>query len=890
MRSALLIAFVALVNTIAPAPATAEETYRVEIQNQPLAQALQSLAEQLDVQIVFFSGATEGLESGSLAGSFTRRQAFDAILAGTELRYVFLNAESVAIQPAEQVESPRESQHESRDSDVAAVPAVHSVDAPARAFGMEEVVVTGTASKARTKFQSSVGISTFDHADIARHAPASTADLISAVPGFWVESTSGTTHGNVFARGIVQDGGYRYVGLIEDGLPVYPVFELSFYNPDQFIRVSESVSRVEAVRGGTSPIFTSGAAGGTINFVNESPTSSARLRIKAAASDFNAQTLDMLWSAPVSQQWGIAAGGYWRTSDGIRDPAYVADSGGQLRVELRRSFLASELSIYGKYLDDKSLFGVPIPLRGAPGNPVAVDGSTAGRYSLHSEDARAAGLPPSAAEAGVFNDDLAEGIHPQLLTLGIRFSHYWSSDFSVVSHSRYTDADVSFNSLFTGDVPVTGTRFAADRDVDPVYSYISSGQSFDPSFLVQNHGHWAIFKKYRALQNDTRLNFAVAGHDLALGIYAADYSMADRWSLGNLILLDVADRPRRLFLEGATDPAGFSRYSFLNLRADYSGAAAALYASDEWEMGDRLRLDLGLRYDRQRIDGSVSDGIADVDLDGDPATSYDIASLAGDSRSTVKSSYDNVSYSVGFNYTLEDRHAAFGHFTQSAKLPHFDDLRNGILVRDKISNAEIGLKSSLDSLALFLTAYRTDFDNVPFSDILVDGSTIVRRAETRTHGIELEGIYEPIDSVSMQFSLTLQDPVYRRFIGTMVDNNGNQVRRIPRSMIRIVPSILFAGGRGRAFLTVSHFGSRYANDENTIELPSYVKVDAGVQYELTNAWSAQLNVDNLSNEVGLTEGNPRTDVGASGIGQLYNARTLFGRSFVFAIRYDFQAG
>jgi outer membrane receptor protein involved in Fe transport len=89
---------------------------------------------------------------------------------------------------------------------------------------------------------------------------------------------------------------------------------------------------------------------------------------------------------------------------------------------------------------------------------------------------------------------------------------------------------------------------------------------------------------------------------------------------------------------------------------------------------------------------------------------------------------------------------------------------------------------------------------------------------------------------------------------------------------------------------LSHYGSRFANDENSIELPPYTKLDAGIQYVLNENWSAQLNVDNLSNEVGLTEGNPRTDVGAGGIGQLYNARTLVGRSLTLAVRYSFQPG
>lgn len=886
LRAVLLLAL-----TAAWAHAGAEDTYTVDVDEQPLATALQVLAEQLDLQIVFFSGATEGLVAPSVTGYLTRSEAFDALLTGTDLQYVFLNDRSVAIQRIDPTPVPDEPTPVG-DRSEAAIPRERPAspsDPPSAEFGMEEVIVTGTASRARTKFESSVGISTFDRADLARRAPSSTAELISAVPGFWVESTAGTTHGNVFARGIVQDGGYRYVGLIEDGLPAYPVFELSFYNPDQFIRVSESVARVEAVRGGTAPIFTSGAVGGTINFVNEAPSANRELRVKAGLSDYGARVVDMFWNSPVTNAWSMSGSGYVRHSDGIRDPGFVADSGGQLRLELRRLSPDSEIGIYGKYIDDRSLFSVPIPLRGSPSNPVAVDGTAAGTYSLHSNDVRRAWLPPSALEAGVRNDDLADGIHPSVLTAGLEYRRYWRPDLSLASHTRRTSGEVTFNALFTGEVPVAGSAFAAARGVAPAFSYLDGGY-FDPSFLVQNHGHWAIFKEYEALQNDTRLSLSTRGHELALGIYLADFSMADRWSLGNLILMDVGSRPRRLSLDGVTDPSGFTRYSFLNLRADYDGRISALYFADEWELGDRLRLDFGMRYDWQEIDASISDGMSETDLDGDPATPWDVASLAGEDRRFMQTSIDHLGFSLGFNYAITDRHAAFGHFTRSAKLPHFDDVRNGILHEDVVSNLEVGYKASLDSLAVFLTAYRTEFDNVPFSDILVDGSIIVRRAETLTRGIELEGVYEPVDSVSMQFSVTLQDPEYRNFTGVSVDNDGNQVRRIPRTMLRVVPSVWFAAGRGRAFLAISHYGSRYANDENSIRLPSYTKMDAGVQYSLNESWSAQLNVDNLSNEVGLTEGNPRTDVGASGLGQLYNARTLFGRSLMLAVHYNFQAG
>jgi hypothetical protein len=51
--------------------------------------------------------------------------------------------------------------------------------------------------------------------------------------------------------------------------------------------------------------------------------------------------------------------------------------------------------------------------------------------------------------------------------------------------------------------------------------------------------------------------------------------------------------------------------------------------------------------------------------------------------------------------------------------------------------------------------------------------------------------------------------------------------------------------------------------------------------------SLQLVGDNLTDEAGLTEGNPRTDVGAGGIGSIYLARPLFGRSFQASATFRF---
>lgn len=772
-------------------------------------------------------------------------------------------------------------------------PATPPSDEAGDPLQMQEVVVTGTASRERTKFESSVGISTFSAAEIEQQAPLSTADLISAVPGFWVESTAGTTQGNVFARGIIQDGGYKYVALMEDGLPLYPVSELSFYNPDQFVRIDETIARVEAVRGGTAPIFTPGAVGGTINFVTRSPRDEPEGIFKVTFGDYSFYRGDAYWSAPINENWGFAVGGYYRQSDGIRDPGYTADKGGQIRAKLTRSFESGDLELFAKYINDRSLFIVPIPLQGDPSDPDGIAGADPGEYALQSEDLARAGLPPSAAEHGLQGSDLEDGIHPDIVTAGGRITWTLTDAITLTNTLRWTDGDVRFDGIFSGEAPVTGVEFAAAAGVAPDFTVLNSGAPYDPNQLVQNHGHWVVAKDYEAFQNDARVNFAIQQHELAVGVYFADYSMSDRWSLGNLLLMDVSNRPNRLLLPGVTDPNGFTQYSFDNLAADHDATAWSVYASDEWRVTDALRLDFGIRFDREDIDSTISDGIT-VDLDGDPATPWDNeTALAGPSRTRSEHDFHNTGWSVGFNYQLNEQHAFFGHYTDAARLPHFDDIRGGSLRKDNVTNIELGYKTLFGPLALFATLFQTEFDNVFFNDILADGSQARRSAETRTRGLEIEGVYQPLDVFNISFSLTVQNPEYRDFIvrdaqtGTETNLSGNQIRRIPENMVRLTPVFLFAGNRGRVYATWSWFDRRFSNDENTVVLPSYNKLDAGVIYDLNDQLTLQIVGDNLTDEVGLTEGNPRTDPGATGVGTVFMARPLLGRSVQAAATWRF---
>ncbi|MDN3691457.1 Plug domain-containing protein [Chryseobacterium tructae] len=125
---------------------------------------------------------------------------------------------------------------------------------------IDQVVITGN-SNPKKKIESSTAISTFSAKEIQKQNPISAAALLQRVPGFAVETSGGEVGNNLFARGIPSAGAYEFVQVQEDGLPVFEDGALQFANADNFFRVDNSVSRLEALRGGSGSIYANNSPG-----------------------------------------------------------------------------------------------------------------------------------------------------------------------------------------------------------------------------------------------------------------------------------------------------------------------------------------------------------------------------------------------------------------------------------------------------------------------------------------------------------------------------------------------------------------------------------------------------------------------------------------------------
>jgi iron complex outermembrane receptor protein len=198
------------------------------------------------------------------------------------------------------------------------------------------------------------------------------------------------------------------------------------------------------------------------------------------------------------------------------------------------------------------------------------------------------------------------------------------------------------------------------------------------------------------------------------------------------------------------------------------------------------------------------------------------------------------------------------------------------------------VKVSTDRLSLYATVFHNEFRGLATTQI-VGGVPVAATGGAHTTGVELEGAIRPVTGISIAFSGTYLDAKYKNFFdnGGTINDSGNRVERQPKWQWRVTPSYTehVTGGSGTVFATISYIGDRFSDPENLQVLPNYYKVDAGLSFDVTPGFKLLVTGDNLTNAIGLTEGNVHI-IGAQG-GTSILARPILGRSYRFSVQVGF---
>lgn len=774
---------------------------------------------------------------------------------------------------------------------------------------IEQIVVTGAAGRGMRRTETSYSVTTLSGAEIERQAPKSTADLFKSTPGVWVESSGGQGGANIFVRGFASSGDAAFTTVQLDGMPIFPPSTLSFLENSTLFRLDDTVQRMEALRGGPNPVFSNGQPGVTFNFIQKKGTDIPEGSIKATVTDYGSRRIDGYYAGPLSKDWYISMGGFYRTSDGIRDTQYPADQGGQFSVKLTHDLENGQLNLWARKTNDKDVWLLPIPVVETSGGDIKeYPGFNAGTGTLYGNDTRLAELEVAPGQS--IRRDMSDGRGINFSLIGGSLDLDLANDWSLLEKFTFSSGDADSMGLVPADAPMSASTYLASKisqanDGGTVenaagsaattgsFTYASSGDAMtNMNQQVMTAGWWSVQKKIKSFSNDLRLVKKINDqHTVTMGMFFTDYSSKDLWYLGNNMLLTAQPHAQRLnlVLDNGVKAThnGFEGAPFYDVNASYNGRNTALFLAEQWKVTDRFKLDFGYRWENQKIDATLEGNDTGVDLDGNPTTLYDnnAAVLNGNFRGL---NYNNseTAWTAGANYLLNDAGdtSVFARINSGFKMPQFDDLRDGTTNTQDINQYELGYKHMGDAYSAYATVFYTDFSGLPFQNF-INGQNVVRIGGAKALGVELEGNVSVTENFSVALTSTLQNAKLKNF-GDVTDN---QVMRQPKIQLRLTPSYVmdFNWGWMRFYGTYSYYGKRYSDLENQQVLPSFKKLDAGVVANIGDHVKVQLTGDNLTNTIGLTEGNPRVLGSGANADGVILARPILGRSFSLSMSYSF---
>ena len=896
----------------------------------PLAKALQAFSHEAGLQIVYGSEIADSIRSPGAQAGIPPEQQLRQLLAGTGLSYRFVTPNTVTIiqgNVATNAGSPASAAVTTAGSAGAKVNGndVAGPQGDKTTKDLERVVVTARSGvDVRTRAQTSYSITTIDEDRLRMQGPTSVTEAVKSVPGFWVESSGGEASGNIRARGIPVDG-FGSVNLLEDGIPVQHDPALGYLNADQVFRLDETIERIEVVRGGPSSIFYSNAPAGAINFIPRQVDDMAEGLIKYTAGNYGLGRLDFWYGTPVGDGWKFSTGGFFRIDHNIRNPGYNGDNGGQLRATLSKQFDNGDISFDVKRLDDRVYLDLGVPMyRNPSGDLVSVPGFNGNYGTVAGPETEHMELQQGNGSNYNFDNSLGTDVKRTQLTL--KFDYNLWDNWKLAENIRYSATNTIRNGVYPNAIETAAAFYASAQSHLKQYypnaagmqlQYVDSGAAFGPNQngngLVMLGGLRGITMPVNEITSDTRLlrkfEFGDQTHDVTLGYYHAYFNQSfDRYS--STVLLDTSDNAKLLNLVavnaagqtiGTLTDGGIYNNGYEWAHAHGTSDTDAFYASDEWQITDKLRIDGGARWERVNTTG-WTELPATVNL-GAP---WSAAITTGSGKyASYDHSFNKLGWTLGANYQFSDHQGVFARYTSTFRLPNLSTYittPTATPVTQTMVLPEIGYKFANRYIETYETFFYTRYNNVGFSNYVFNptsGASTVEQgyADTETYGLELEGTIYPCKWFDLQYSATLQDPRYKGLRYTVVqagqpvllDYNDNQLIRVPRKSLRLVPGVNLLDNKLRLQLTYEYEGKRYSDTANSVELPQYYTLGFSARYQATPNLTFFAYADNLNNSLGLTEGNPRSgelkssDAGAT----VFIARPLLGRSFRASVMYQF---
>jgi len=540
----------------------------------------------------------------------------------------------------------------------------------------------------------------------------------------------------------------------------------------QYYRSLYNIDRIEVLKGANALIFGRGGGGGVINRVSKAPEfDKARTDFAGGVDSFGGWSIATDLDQPLGENFAARLNATYEDFANHRDFynghfVGLAPTLGWKLGEATRLVLAYE------YADDQRLTD-----RGVPSF---------------------AGKPLIGYVETLFGSPTASESSVQAHIARARLDHDFSDALSVNLTGQYAHYDKYYGNVYA--------RSAATATTVELEGYNSD--TIRENWTVQGNLVW---------KGET----AGLGHQLLLGFEASD-QLTDAKRSEAAFGAAAASRvtvplAQRLTLPSVTFGAN-SRSSRSKVRA------LSAYIQDQIDLGEIVKLVVGLRYDDFRITSTNR-------VNGFGATRSDgkWSPRAG----LIIKPRENVSVYASY---------AKSFLPQSGDQFTVLDATTASLAPEEFRNLEAGVKWDLtERLAFTAALFQIDRTNTRANDPVT--GVAVLTGKSRTKGFELAMVGQLTKGLQVTLGYALQD-------GDIVSTTaaapaGRTLAQVPRHQFSAWGRYDLTDRLGIAVGAVRQ-SQQFATISNAVRLPGFTRIDAALFYKVSDAVQLQVNVENLT--------------------------------------------
>ena len=298
-------------------------------------------------------------------------------------------------------------------------------------------------------------------------------------------------------------------------------------------------------------------------------------------------------------------------------------------------------------------------------------------------------------------------------------------------------------------------------------------------------------------------------------------------------------------LDASSIPSSAEGIPLEDTEMDDERSFGGLYVQTEWMPNDRLRFDIGTRFNftHEKREGEAEPFGEEEEDPGEEAgsDSKSISRLSG----VFGASYQMAQTKNGSLWAFADYRNTF----KPAALDFGPEGEHEILEPETAESYELGVKWQGSGNQLMVSAFSQDFNNLVVSQRVNGFPQLVNAGKERFRGVEAEGRLKLTQAVRCDLGYSYHDAKFRDyerlFDGVPTQLSGNYLELAARHMGSVALGYFKTEGFS-VQVQGNYVGSRFLDKRNRAEAGDYITCSAAVGYH-HHQWEVRLEGNNLTN-------------------------------------------